>query len=80
MFEKTLEYTINNTLKGRLGEDAYNKAIAQQASISEEAYGTIKYLAEFAVRPMFRTPVHKTPRSEERRVGKECRSRWSTYH
>ena len=20
------------------------------------------------------------PRSEERRVGKECRSRWSTYH
>lgn len=61
MFEKTLEYTINNTLKGRLGEDAYNKAIAQQASISEEAYGTIKYLAEFAVRPMFRTPVHKTP-------------------
>ena len=61
MFEKTLEYTIKNTLKGRLGEDAYNKAIAQQESISEEAYGTIKYLAEFAVRPMFRTPVHKTP-------------------
>src|ERR1035437_10750990 len=22
----------------------------------------------------------KTPRSEERRVGKECRSRWSPYH
>src|SRR5437016_8531679 len=22
----------------------------------------------------------KVPRSEERRVGKECRSRWSTYH
>ena len=21
-----------------------------------------------------------TPRSEERRVGKECRSRWSPYH
>ena len=32
-------------------------------------------------------PVYKevyadsvTPRSEERRVGKECRSRWSPYH
>src|SRR3712207_5255501 len=32
-------------------------------------------------------PVHRTahgglltPRSEERRVGKECRSRWSPYH
>ena len=25
-----------------------------------------------------RTPAHR--RSEERRVGKECRSRWSPYH
>ena len=24
--------------------------------------------------------VECTPRSEERRVGKECRSRWSPYH
>src|SRR2546430_17103014 len=24
--------------------------------------------------------VHGKPRSEERRVGKECRSRWSPYH
>src|SRR3712207_6294014 len=23
---------------------------------------------------------HRVPRSEERRVGKECRSRWSPYH
>ena len=26
------------------------------------------------------TPAKKTARSEERRVGKECRSRWSPYH
>ena len=25
-------------------------------------------------------PVKKFSRSEERRVGKECRSRWSPYH
>jgi len=25
-------------------------------------------------------PLGKPPRSEERRVGKECRSRWSPYH
>src|SRR2546430_8308415 len=25
-------------------------------------------------------PIVSTPRSEERRVGKECRSRWSPYH
>src|SRR6266540_7336797 len=27
-----------------------------------------------------RTNVYGDPRSEERRVGKECRSRWSPYH
>ena len=27
-----------------------------------------------------RLPEHKKNRSEERRVGKECRSRWSPYH
>src|SRR5216683_569005 len=26
------------------------------------------------------SPARKRPRSEERRVGKECRSRWSPYH
>src|SRR5260370_41544885 len=26
------------------------------------------------------TLQHRTERSEERRVGKECRSRWSPYH
>ena len=61
MFEKTLEYTIDNTLRARMGDEAYRKAIVQQDNISEEAYATVKYLAEFAVRPMFRTPVHKTP-------------------
>ena len=25
-------------------------------------------------------PIMTHPRSEERRVGKECRSRWSPYH
>ena len=25
-------------------------------------------------------PTNTSPRSEERRVGKECRSRWSPYH
>src|SRR2546430_16500729 len=32
-------------------------------------------------RRAIRTPKPRpTPRSEERRVGKECRSRWSPYH
>ena len=31
------------------------------SNIPEEKLAVIKYLAEFAVRPMFRTPVHKKP-------------------
>ena len=30
--------------------------------------------------PRFRIILNYTQRSEERRVGKECRSRWSPYH
>ena len=32
------------------------------------------------VNPRRSTPRHIIVRSEERRVGKECRSRWSPYH
>ena len=52
-FEQTLDYTINPTLQHRMGEAAYAKALEQQQTISEEAYATVRYLAEFAVRPMF---------------------------
>ena len=30
--------------------------------------------------PIFEKNLESTTRSEERRVGKECRSRWSPYH
>ena len=35
---------------------------------------------KFYVLEMFPYPSGKRSRSEERRVGKECRSRWSPYH
>ena len=34
----------------------------------------------FPQQNMSREFVNRTTRSEERRVGKECRSRWSPYH
>ena len=41
-------------------------------------------LFDYAVQTVFSEPqldiVSETIRSEERRVGKECRSRWSPYH
>ena len=33
-----------------------------------------------STRKLLRKVSHKQLRSEERRVGKECRSRWSPYH
>src|SRR2546430_13183561 len=35
---------------------------------------------EFAAETISEDEVNKKHRSEERRVGKECRSRWSPYH
>src|SRR2546428_11622178 len=46
------------------------------------AYKVKVFLVEFIAVPM--SPSYHSravqPRSEERRVGKECRSRWSPYH
>ena len=37
-------------------------------------------LLKYGVMPVRETFSLSTTRSEERRVGKECRSRWSPYH
>ena len=42
--------------------------------------GTSKIEWELALGERFSPMYQKTTRSEERRVGKECRSRWSPYH
>ena len=60
-FQKTLSYTIDGTLRGRMGEERFQKAMVQQEEIPQDKYKTVKFLAEFAVRPMSRTPAHKTP-------------------
>ena len=41
----------------------------------------MKYVENFDKKlEKFAEVIIKTTRSEERRVGKECRSRWSPYH
>src|SRR2546430_5666232 len=47
------------------GDDAADDAHALPWVLAEEAHADVEYGAA---------------RSEERRVGKECRSRWSPYH
>jgi len=41
--------------------------------------GALEYINKFPTGNNFHTYIN-ADRSEERRVGKECRSRWSPYH
>ena len=60
--------------------------VGREFSLASEAVAFAKHLAadirclETAVRPTLAIEVVAETRSEERRVGKECRSRWSPYH
>src|SRR2546430_14967231 len=51
-----------------------NSAILKGKSDLEAAYGVVVQTRAIAI------PKLRATRSEERRVGKECRSRWSPYH
>ena len=43
-------------------------------------YGVGALILLFSLQGLKRQSIRLGPRSEERRVGKECRSRWSPYH
>ena len=55
------------------GSAAASEATSSEAASSEAAQ-------ELSTADALRIAGLKGPRSEERRVGKECRSRWSPYH
>ena len=59
-----------------------SRALKDSPEISSELCAKAKKLAkEMNYRPNpFAMSLRKNTRSEERRVGKECRSRWSPYH
>src|SRR5256885_6524861 len=59
---------------GKLGEDG---AAFEFLRCLRQKVG--RFLIAFPLDEKMRDPLHRR-RSEERRVGKECRSRWSPYH
>src|SRR3712207_8654369 len=59
-----------NHLTGYSEQEGYHELLVAPQSIREGILGLIEEQTERA----------KNGRSEERRVGKECRSRWSPYH
>ena len=54
------------------------EACPQKRGVCTRVYTTTPKKPNSALRKVCR--VRLTNRSEERRVGKECRSRWSPYH
>ena len=61
-----------NMEKDDLQEEFYSKNQKKKNKIKKENGGIFERYEG--------VQVEKTMRSEERRVGKECRSRWSPYH
>src|SRR5260370_821352 len=79
--------TLLEMLIGRVKPDSGDVAIRKGtrlstvAQISEFAPGvTIRSVVEAALQRGAVPEAERASRSEERRVGKECRSRWSPYH
>ena len=55
-------------------------AMIMLAAGNSRRFGGNKLLYEVDGMPMYRHILDLLMRSEERRVGKECRSRWGPYH
>ena len=57
-------------------------AILFSSFVYEKTYAQTTDVSEYTVEEILVTARKRTEsiRSEERRVGKECRSRWSPYH
>ena len=62
--------------KNPLTESAFQKLIIKHL-VNDDGYQCRK---SSSYDPVYAMDVDLLTRSEERRVGKECRSRWSPYH
>ena len=69
-------------LRQQLNELNYRYYVLNDPLMSDFEYDKLmRELQELeTAHPQYDDPNSPTHRSEERRVGKECRSRWSPYH
>ena len=70
--------------EGVFSDRSYNDTSDMESQMYTPAAGIEKFLAENPEKPFicceYTHAMGNSCRSEERRVGKECRSRWSPYH
>ena len=80
--EKEEKYPLKKVLmicsKGNL-EDVYATLVMANGAVME-GIETKVFFTFFGLDAITKKTMNKLHRSEERRVGKECRSRWSPYH
>ena len=70
------------------GKDAADDSLQKKFNKNQGCFVTIKKKDELRgcigfpepIMPLYKAVKQAAVRSEERRVGKECRSRWSPYH
>src|SRR2546422_9981749 len=78
-------YALKSGLQGHRDLQRVNIEVqARSGSVSVQTHYPSDEGVEVSVEYHIRVPRHvelrRVARSEERRVGKECRSRWSPYH
>src|SRR5258708_20790864 len=74
VFESNLNLGLQLAKTGQAGAEEFLRAATRLKPTSNAAEGQYRAWLSLA------QAIAKAKRSEERRVGKECRSRWSPYH
>src|SRR5256885_9573377 len=70
-------FAARNVLEDGVGIDEVELLVGEHRQVGARAVMRVRIGC--VAQPLLRHPDHLV-RSEERRVGKECRSRWSPYH
>ena len=80
VFVQTIDANVRSILKSRLLYDG-DVTITEKQDKSIVTYYNLEAIIFLSFRiNTYCTKLFREWRSEERRVGKECRSRWSPYH
>ena len=72
--ENAIPYTLRSVYPGPPDETVFD------CLIERKSRKVAVFIAKREVIESYKEQWHEVPRSEERRVGKECRSRWSPHH